>query len=318
MNAPPLLVSFSGDVDLLCRALSKDAKEKYEGEIRALVLRGRPPAVSVTVLSTLFGVSIEFVRTLTLRPHRYYRKFTIRKGKKTRVIQAPRVALKTIQKWFGFHLAESITYRKSVFGFVPRKSVIDAAVVHCGARWVYSLDLRDFFPSITAEQVTMALKEIGYSAHAASLVVSLCTLDGCLPQGSPASPVLSNIVFAQTDDRLQKLADEHQVRFTRYADDIVFSGNNTPPPLLQEQVKTIVSQEGWQIAPEKEHLAQWPRRLKVHGLLVSGDKPRLTKGYRNRIRAYKHLLVKDQVRSEDRAKILGHIAYSHTVEKRQA
>lgn len=202
-----------------------------------------------------------------------------------------------------------------VFGFVPGKhGVLEAAKKHCGAQWVYSLDLRDFFPSIKTQQVVEGIKSIGYSMHAADVISRLCTLNGKLPQGSPASPVLSNLVFLQTDAELVKIAANYGVRYTRYADDLVFSGVAAVPNGLQETVNALLIEHGWQIAEEKEHLSVLPARLKVHGLLVHGENPRLTKGYRNRVRAYRHLIANEKVAAKDMAKIKGHIAYALLIE----
>lgn len=317
MNAPPLLVGFSS-VESLLTALAEDARFQHEEELKALVQRGLPPAISINVLSVLFGISTNFVRSMYRAPHRYYRRFKIRKGKKTREINAPRVGLKLLQKWIGAHLERAITFPDCVFGFVQGLSAIDAARLHCGATWVYSVDIRDFFPSITSKQVTRALGEFGYSKHAQEVIAGLCTLDGCLPQGSPASPVLSNIVFFEIDERLKALAASKHVRYTRYADDIVFSGVDEPPVDLAQAVNDLIQEGGWQIAKEKEQLARLPYRLKVHGLLVHGLSPRLTKGYRNRVRAYRHLLAAGKIKQQDQARIKGHLAYAALVSSKKS
>lgn len=284
--------------------------------MQPLVDRGLPPALSVGVVATLFGVSIPFVRAMSLNPHRYYRVFTIRKGKKERRISAPKIALKLLQSWMGTHLSRAVQLDDCVLGFVPeRHGVIEAAKRHCNARWVYSLDLRDFFPSVKDRQVEAALRALGYSGNSAAFIVSLCTLNGSLPQGSPASPVLSNLVFSDTDNALVKIASEEGVRYTRYADDLVFSGGGDVPPRLQERVRSALAVRGWEIAAEKEQLVELPKRLKVHGLLVHGAAPRLTKGYRNRIRAYRHLISKDKIAAVDLDEVRGHLAYAAQVEK---
>ena len=276
---------------------------------------GLPAAVSVRTISTLFGVSAEFIGAIRRAPLRYYRKFSIKKGKKTREIHAPRVALKVIQRWIGAHIAAAIELPDCVFGFVPGRSVAAAADVHCDAKWVYSLDLRDFFPSVSETRVHEALTQIGYSNGASNLVTRLCTLHGGLPQGSPASPPLSNIVFRDTDGVLRNIAIARGVRYSRYADDLVFSGIEGPPSDLQEQVNAALAAAGWNIAPEKEHLAQLPNRLKVHGLLVHGRQPRLTKGYRNKVRAFRHLDNSGKVRPDELRRIRGHLAYADSIDK---
>lgn len=312
MNPPPFLISFP-DAASFKTALLPDVRAAYWADIEKLIEARLPPAVSVRVLATLFGFSSKFVGAIRRKPFRYYRSFIIRKGRKKREIHAPKVALKVIQKWLSFHLAEVLKFDDSVYGFIAGRSAPRAAAVHCDAHWVYSLDIADFFPSINRARVAQALAEIGYPAHAAELVADLCCYDGGLAQGSPASPVLSNLAFSPYDKLLREIAEESNSRFTRYADDIVFSGVGEPPADLQERVRKVVIDAGWKIAAGKERLCRLPHRLKVHGLLVHGTHPRLTKGYRNRIRAFEHLSKQGKVQPEDLLKINGHLSYSNSV-----
>ena len=139
-------------------------------------------------------------------------------------------------------------------------------------------------------------------------------MHGHLPQGSPASPVLSNLAFQNTDKKFIELANALGIRYTRYADDLVFSGTNAQPDGISEKIKEILNIDNWEIAPEKEENSKAPYRLKVHGLVVNGVTPRLTKGYRNRIRAYKHLLNTNNIKN-NKEKIQGHLAYADQVER---
>lgn len=313
---PPLFVSFN-DVEALLAALPVTTRELHEREIRHLSALGLPPAVSMWTIATLFGVSPEFIGAMSRSPARYYRVFKIKKGKKSRTIQAPRIALKVIQAWFAGHLARAVQLPECVFGFVPgRSGVKEAAAKHCLATWVYSLDIRDFFPSIRESQVVEAFQRLGYGQRSAETLARLFTLEGRLPQGSPASPVISNWVFYSTDMVLIDLAKQLHVRYTRYADDLVFSGTGNPPPDLKDRAREIVAAKGWVIAENKEKLVQLPARLKVHGLLVHGEAPRLTKGYRNRIRAFKHLLAAGKINEADMQKVQGHLAHSLFIDKK--
>jgi hypothetical protein len=313
--SPPLLASF-GSLEEALDAMPERFRSSIGQAMRPLVERRLPPALSVGVVATLFGLSLAFVRAMVTRPQRYYRVFEIRKGRKRRRISSPRVSLKLIQSWLGFHLARAVQLPPNVFGFVPGlNGVIEAAAVHSGATWVYSVDLRDFFPSVTRSRTALALTEVGYPANSAAFIAELCSLDGVLPQGSPASPVLSNLAFLATDRALIAIAGDLAIKYTRYADDLVFSGAGSPPQEMQARVHACLSAHGWQIAPEKEYMAVLPARLKVHGLLVHGSRPRLTKGYRNRIRAYRHLVAEGRVREGDRARLSGHLAYADQVER---
>lgn len=315
MIAPPLLVSFSSIDDYLI-ALGPDVRDQYEHEIRALYERGLPPVVSSRCLAVLFGYSTKFINVLSQKNKKYYREFTIRKGNKKRKIQAPRVALKVIQKWFAFHLAESLEYEDYVFGFVAGRSAVDAARVHCNSAWVYSIDIKDFFPSTNSETVRRALLGLGYSEKATDLMTPIFCYGAGLAQGAPSSPVLSNLTLRDVDRELKLIADELGAKYTRYADDMVFSGNANYPDGLKERVVDVLQPTCWSLSEEKTRLAESGKgqRLKVHNLLVHGDKPRLTKGYRNKIRAYKHLIDSGRANPEDVARLTGHIKYAESVD----
>jgi retron-type reverse transcriptase len=312
VKAPPLLVSFPSTKQYL-RALPDDLCATHGMTIAELVSRGFPPVVSIRCLGILFGYSSKFIGAIYRQTERYYREFYIPKGSQKRVIHAPRVALKVIQKWFGEHVANALSFDDTVFGFVRGRSAVQGAAVHCGAKWIYSIDIENFFPSTPESLVTRALGELGYPQHGAELISKLCCYKGNLAQGSPASPVISNLVFKEVDQDLRDLAARHGVRYTRYADDLVFSGVGSMPQKVPHEVRVKVASHGWTISEGKEHYAERPQRLKVYGLLVHGEKPRLTKGYRNRIRAYQHLLDTGKVKPDDVARVLGHLAYARSV-----
>jgi len=314
VNAPPLLVSFSS-LDAYLKALPEDVRDSHQAEIERLVHAGLPPVVSFRALATLFGFSTKFIGALYRNPERYYRTFSIRSGKKVRIIQSPRVGIKVIQKWFGYHLAQAIELSDAVVGFVPGRSAVHGASQHCGADWAYSTDIRDFFTTTPIGMVLDALARLGYSKDAAALLARLFTYQGTLPQGSPASPVLSNLVFQDVDSFFEKTASEMNARYTRYADDVVFSGKGVFPEDLKQIVTDAITSKGWAISPHKESLAVRPSRLKVYGLIVEGDEPRLTKGYRNRIRAFKHLKKNGQIREDDLDRINGHLSYADWVDR---
>jgi RNA-directed DNA polymerase len=316
MNAPPLLVSFNS-LDKYLEALPEKQQERYGDEIRDLFLSGFPPVVSPFCLSIIFGYSLNFVHALSKKQHKFYRSFEIRQGKKQRNIFSPKVALKVIQKWISFHLSAALTFPPHVCGFIQGKSFVDSAKIHVGAAWVMSVDIKNFFPSISKEQVTGALKVIGYSEAGAELVANLCCLKNCLPQGSPASPVLSNLVMKQIDIKLTDLANFHSLQVSRYADDIVFSGKNDFLEILATEIDDIFLDTGLELNKDKFYLADARKgqRLKVHGLLVKEDNVSLTKGYKNKIRAYKHMLSNGKVKTEDVPRLTGHVTYSTHIDE---
>lgn len=250
-------------------------------EVARLAALGLPPIASIFVLSTLVGINPGLIWSFIYRPNRHYRYFAIPKGKKVRHIHAPRVALKVIQKWISVQIQKRYVPPEHVFGFVPERSHAHAASRHCGADWVMSMDIRDFFQTTSQSAVCEAFHRLGYEASAASLLSTITCLNGALAQGSPASPVLSNLCFSSIDEKLEHLAIAYGANLTRYADDITFSGKGSFPAELKLLVRDTIQQSIWKVAEEKTNIAIAPHRLKVHGLLVHGDRIRLTKGYRN-------------------------------------
>ncbi len=172
---------------------------------------------------------------------------------------------------------------------------------------------RRFFPSVSSEQVSEALVSIGYLPESSELIANLCTLDNVLPQGSPASPVLSNLVMQGIDRELLCLADKHSLKVSRYADDIVFSGAGPFNDELPQALDSLFEQSSFSLNRDKTFFADADKgqRLKVHGLLVKEHKVVLTKGYRNKIRAFKYMLEQGKVCEDDLPRLQGHLTCFH-------
>jgi len=202
-----------------------------------------------------------------------------------------------------------------VVGFVPHRSILDGASKHCGASWIFSTDIVNFFQTTSSHMVVKALQSYGYPTHGAELITDLSCLNGNLAQGSPASPVLSNIAFLQIDNLLSDYCNNLNLVYTRYADDIIVSGRRNIPNDLEERVKTITEVENWALSKDKTKLIRAPRRLKVYGLVVNGETPRLTKGYRKKIRAIKHLLNSRKIPEDRCAEAMGHLSFARSVEE---
>jgi len=301
--------------DELNRALANAWEVNEAEDAMRLMELGLPPVTSVVALATMLGINPGLVWSMRHRPQRYYRSFSIPKGRGVRQIDAPRVLLKIIQKWISTHLQRVYAAPDHVYGFVPGRSHVEAAAIHCGAHWIFSLDIANFFPSTPEAQVFQAFRSLGYSPQSADLLSKLSCLRGGLAQGAPTSPVLSNVCMAAVDRQLAAMALARGLRVTRYADDIVLSGTGTPPGDLEEEVRALIAATPWTVAEDKVSLDIAPARLKVHGLLVHGNSVRLTKAYRNRIRAYQHLMLRDAIRDEDLATVLGHLEYSRSVDQ---
>lgn len=181
------------------------------------------------------------------------------------------------------------------YGFVPKRSVVDNARLHVGKKFVLNIDLHDFFPSITFEQVKRCLmgEPYRFSDYAADLVANLCVVcrDGRkrLAQGFPTSPILSNMVCEEMDRQLAELAERSGVVYSRYADDMTFSSDedvlHAPDGEFFRQVKSVVESHGFALNEKKtrfQHRGQ--QRQEVTGLNVT-DKVNTTRDYMREIRS---------------------------------
>lgn len=149
----------------------------------------------------------------------------------TRTINAPISNLKLIQTSIARELGMLRTFSSCVNGFVKDRDIKRNAEFHIGRKFVFNLDLKDFFSSITFPRIYGMLisKPYQLKPKVAACIAKACTLDDVLPQGSPSSPVITNLICAKMDSQLTKLAKAFKCRYSRYADDITFSFNRPPP-----------------------------------------------------------------------------------------
>ena len=216
-----------------------------------------------------------------------YTAFSIsKKSGGKRIIEAPIERLKLIQKWINDEILGSFPASEFATGFRKNYSIVDNAKKHIGKDLVITIDVKDFFPSITYADVLKVFVYFGYKLDVAHLLTKLCTnADNVLPQGSPASPALSNLVALRLDKRLGKLAESIGINYTRYADDITFSGNKTIKTILP-LVEVILCEEGFRINHQKTRLQYKHQRQEVTGLIVNSKlsvSPKLKKELDNAI-----------------------------------
>ena len=231
--------------------------------------------------------------------HRYT-SFQIPKKKRGefRTIDAPVESLKYIQRALNSALQAVYTPHPAAMGFVPGRSVVDNARVHVAQRYIYNIDLKDFFPSISSGRVYARLtaKPFSLPSEVASLLCDLCCYTNregrkVLPQGAPTSPTLSNLICERMDRKLHKLAKAYGLRYTRYADDITFCGNTyvfAPEGRFCVLLKHIVEEEeGFTINSAKTRLEHRGVRQEVTGVSVN-HKPNVSRNYVRQLRTLLH------------------------------
>ncbi len=199
-----------------------------------------------------------------------YTTFSISKksgGKRT--IEAPTDRLKAMQKWILVEILDSFSASEYATGFRKNYSIVDNAKKHVGKDLVITIDVKDFFPSITYADVLKVFVYFGYKLDVAHLLTKLCTnANNVLPQGSPASPALSNLVMLRLDKRLGRLAESIGCDYSRYADDLTFSGHKNIRTILP-LVEIILHEEGLTINHQKTRLQYKHQRQEVTGLVVN-------------------------------------------------
>jgi RNA-directed DNA polymerase len=249
-----------------------------------------------------------------------YRTFQIAKrsgGQRT--IQAPVDSLKLLQRRLSDLLQDCVDEINDVrqlkdrtaHGFKRKRSIITNARQHRHRRWVFNLDLEDFFPSVNFGRVRgffLKNRDFELNQDVATVLAQIACHENSLPQGSPCSPVISNLVAQLLDMRLVKLASEAGCTYSRYADDLTFSTNKRdfPPEIALpsaavgagshlwlpgEALKTLIQTTGFQINDQKTHLMYRASRQNVTGLVVN-QKINVRWEYRHTVRAMVHSLAK--------------------------
>lgn len=219
---------------------------------------------------------------------RFYKTFKIKKrsGSKYRIINAPSKELKGIQRWISEFLLSEIPFSPASTAFFPGSSILKNAEAHKSSAVIFNLDLENFFPSISFERISGILDKFGIKVTPRIAICKLLTLNGSLPQGAPSSPRVANIVCFKMDMRILGLCKKYNVTYTRYADDLTFSGNKIPKSFIK-YVREIISQEGFKINENKVWIRRKSRQQLVTGLVVN-DVPSIPRQKRKRIRAMFH------------------------------
>ena len=168
----------------------------------------------------------------------------------TRTIDAPSRELKYIQSKINKYLVENIKMLEYAYGGVKGKDNIVNALRHKGIKYVFQTDIKDFFPFITNKMVYNMLVHNGFSPDVASVITKLVTYKGHLPQGSPASTTIANLVFVPVGIRLQQFAEDNKLRFTTFVDDVTISSQTDFKHIVPD-ILEIITTGGFKISQQK-------------------------------------------------------------------
>src|SRR5690606_9729724 len=220
--------------------------------------------------------------------------------------------------WVLANILNKLEPEPDAHGFVRRRSILTNAQPHVGRAVVVNLDLSGFFPTLTFRRIKGLFTKLGYSEHVATVFALLTTeppraraeLDGkvwgvalgerVLPQGACTSPALTNAICRRFDRRLAGLAARHTFEYTRYADDLTFSGDDRRKVgLLLKSARAILADEGFTEHPTKTRVMGRGRRQEVTGVTVN-HKLSLGREERRRLRAILHNAARHGLASQNR------------------
>lgn len=167
-----------------------------------------------------------------------------------RTINPPKVELKTIQKRINQYLVCNIPLPSYAYGGVKKRDNILNAKKHKGQKYVFQTDLKDFYPFITSKMVYDMFVRKGFSADVSSKLTKLTTFNGHLPQGAPTSTTIANLVFEPTGLKILQFANERQLRFTTFVDDVTVSSQLSFKESVSAIIKILID-DGYRISHSK-------------------------------------------------------------------
>ena len=241
-----------------------------------------------------------------------------------RTITSPSPQLKRLQRLILDRVLALVPAQPSVHGFVPGRSAATNASLHEDKRVVTKLDIKSFFPSTRYGLIVKALRRATddrLPKSALHLLADLCAYGGGLPVGAPTSPALGNIVLSRFDEVVSDRAAKMGVCYTRYADDLTFSGGDAAVRMMGF-AKGLLRKLGYETDTKKELIQRSGRRQVVTGLVVN-KKASMPRRTRKKLRAAVDRLARQKQpewhgKPTDTRKIIGLLAYLHMVNPQHA
>jgi len=330
----------ANDIVFLGRGVSAGLNDR-QSQVERLVEAGLPQLGTPAELAEALGLTVSKLRWLAFHTdvatRTHYVQFTVpKKSGGERILSAPHKSLAEAQRWIYHEIVARLPVEPAAQGFVVGRSVLSNAQAHCQRAVVVNLDLEAFFPSIGFPRVRRVFQRVGYSP-AVSTILALLTTESPrktvihegsayhvatgplgLPQGACTSPGLSNQVAIRLDRRLTGLARKLDLSYTRYADDLTFSGDDSLDGrvgYLMARVRHIAEEEGFAVNESKTRVLRRHTAQKVTGLVVN-DRPGVPRAEVRRLRAILHRARTEGLASQNRegrpdflAWLQGKIAY---------
>lgn len=273
-------------------------------------------------LARILGFSLRDLNDIAdnIKSH-YTKKEITKKNGDPRILSVPSPKLRKVQGAILRHLKKYVLH-SSAYGAVLGRCHVDNAKQHAAAPYVLCFDFNSFFPSVSSSRINrMLVEELGCSPPVAGLITKLTTYNYKLPTGSPTSPVLTNILCFRLDRRLSSLASDYGIEYTRFIDDLTFSGRSISDD-FKRKVKEIVRSFGLPLNDKKEEYMTPKHAKLVTGVNVNARKVKVSRRYKRSVRAQKHQLelfgeymTKGEQKKEE-SRITGKLQYIRMVRER--
>ena len=269
-----------------------------------------PPISNLGELATFLELPGKFIDWLAAHRHAHYHIKLIRKRSSgLRLLEAPKTKLKQVQRRIATEILNSVPAHSASHGFVRKRSAVTYVQSHTNKALVLRMDLQDFFPTIAGSRVFGLFRSLGYPHAVTQVLCNLCTAETALdtlhdarvrmgdlpshfsvqthaanerlqslycrrhlPQGAPTSPALANLIAYRLDCRLAGLAASAGLAYTRYADDLLFSGEDEfgrTAKSFAAQVAAIALDEGFELNFRKTRIMGRSTRQYAGGVVLN-------------------------------------------------
>lgn len=297
------------------KAIAESHSEEYLTKtlnyIDNLSAQNLPVIFSTQHFAQLLDINYHKLNEIIEYRSHYYAYYIIKKRSNGhRRIIAPYSTISEIQSWIKINILDNLATNINSTAYQKGNSIYCNAKIHENNEVIFNIDLENFFESITEQRVYGIFKSIGYAKNVAIDLAKICTIiiskekfeelnddvkihfekhiqltEPVLPQGACTSPTLSNLICRKLDIRFSKLANKLNLQYSRYADDITFSGVKDKLPKIK-LLRKIVDEENFKINDNKVKFLKKGNRQMVTGLLVDG-KVRIPQKYKKEI--FRHL-----------------------------
>jgi len=225
----------------------------------------------------------------------------------TRQINSSKGKLKDVQTRLYNFMSTQVKMPQYVYGGVQRKNNVSNARFHQGNKYIFTTDLKSFFPSISHKQVFQMFLREGYTPAIARILTKLTTHKYQVPQGIPTSTLIANLVFKPIGLEIEQLAKEHHIKFSMFVDDITLSSKSDFKKLIPN-ILSIIKKGGFKICHKKTHYQT--KNPVITGVICQNNRLLAPLGYKKKIAILSRTPMQEAVKN----KLQGIKAYLSAIE----